>query len=185
MVASLEGKSPRFFVIFSPRVHQNDHGTHVCASRKQSEGIVIIESAGPQRKKGANWWHDFTGRVSIELYRRWPPLASDYEEREDFGHVVLSVHSDNADPKFFLSFSSELSSANHNPHSHTPSKGASALSIAGDTITQEPTERAGTSGDNLPLNSHVECVKRKFFSDGFQFQPRRSKRLAKKARIQQ
>ncbi|KAI2791733.1 hypothetical protein POX_c04609 [Penicillium oxalicum] len=185
-VISLEGKSPRFFVTFSPRVHQNDYGTQVRASRKQSEGIVIIESAGPQRKKGANWWHGFTGRVSIELYRRWPPLASDYEEREDFfGPVVLSVHSDNVDPKFFLSFSSGLSSADHNPHSPAPGQGVSAPSMASDTITQETTEQAGTSVDNLPLSSHVACVKRKFLSDGFQFQPRRSKRLAKKALIQQ
>jgi hypothetical protein len=118
VVVPMEGEDPKCFLTFSPKVRQDDHGTNVRASRKQADGIVIFESVVPEREKGANWRHDFTSQISVELYNRWPPLASYYEEREVFfGSIVLSFHSDGVDPKCFLSFSSGLSSADRKPHS--------------------------------------------------------------------
>lgn len=78
---------------------------------------MIFESTGTQREQGAKWRHGFTGRIYIELYKNWPFLASDYEERKEFfGSVVLNFHSDTVDSKVFLTFST-LSSAEHSPHS--------------------------------------------------------------------
>jgi hypothetical protein len=186
VVVPLEGEDPKSFLTFSPKVRQDDHGTNVRASPKRSDGIVIFESVVPERQKGANWRHGFTGRISIELYKRWPPLASDYEEREDwFGSIALSIHSDGADPKCFLTFASALSSADHNPHSPAPGNGVRAPSMTSDTITQETTDQAGTSdGKNLPYGLlAVPLTKRKLsHADGVYSELRRSERLAKRAR---
>jgi hypothetical protein len=184
IVVLSEREDPKFFLTFSPKVLQDDHGTNVRASRKRSDGIVIFESVLPEWKKGANWRHDFTGRISIELYKRWPPLASDYEERGDhFGSIVLSVHSGGVDPKCFLSFSSGVSLADHKPHSLELGNGVREPSMTSDTISQETVDQASTSvGKNLPRSSYAGSVKRKPSHDGIQSELRRSERLAKRAR---
>lgn len=184
VVVRSERVDPKFFLTFSPKVLQHDHGTNVRASRKESEGIVIFESVPPEWKKGANWRHDFTGRISIELYKRWPPLASDYEEREDrFGSIVLNIHSDGVDPKCFLTFSSGRPSAGHKPHSPAPDNDVREPSMTTDVISQETVYQAGTSiGKNLPRSSHAGSVKRKLPHDGVQSGLRRSERLGKRAR---
>lgn len=191
----LKAEDPKCFLTFSPEVLQGDHGTNVHASGKWSDGIVIIESAVPEWKKGANWRHDFIGRVSIELYKAWPPSDSDYEEREDFfGSVVLSIHSDRADPKCFLTCSSEHSSANRKLHSPASGPGkdsqawgiddAPAPSMTSDIITQETADQGSTSaGKNLPRSFHdTGSVKRKLSHDGLHSGLRRSKRLTQRAR---
>lgn len=95
---------------------------------------MLFESAGP-REMGAEWRRSFTGRISIEIYKRQPSLVSDYEEREDFiESFVLSFHSDRVDPKFLLAFSSALSPAGHDPYSPAPSNGVRAPSMTSDTI---------------------------------------------------
>ncbi|OKP09487.1 hypothetical protein PENSUB_5165 [Penicillium subrubescens] len=121
VVVPMEGKDPKCFLTFSPKARQDDHGTNVRASRKRADGIVILESVVPEREKGANWRYGFTGQVSVEIYKRWPPLASDYEEREVFfGSIALIIHSDGVDPKCFLTFSQGLSSADRKPYSPAP-----------------------------------------------------------------
>jgi hypothetical protein len=163
----LGGEDPKFFLTFSPKVRQDDHSSKVRASRIRSDGIVIFESAVPEWKKGADWRHDFAGRISIELYKRWPPLASDYEEREDFfGSVVLSFHSDGVDPKCFLTFSSGLSSADRKPHSPA-SDDVRELSMTIDTISRETIDQAGISvGKSILRGSHAGSVKRTISHDG-------------------
>lgn len=166
VVVRLERENPSVFLTFSPKDPQDNHGTNVRASGKRSDGILIFESAGAQREQGANWRRGFTGRIYIELYKSWPFLASDYEARKDFlGSVVLNFHSDTVDPKVFLTFSSALSSAEHSPHSPAPGNSVRAPSMISDTITEEVTEQAGASEDNLPLNSPAGCLKRKFSYD--------------------
>jgi hypothetical protein len=183
LVVPLQGKDPKFFLTFSPKDYQDDHGTNVRVSRKRSDRIVIFKSIVPERKKGTNWRHGFTGRISIELYKRWPPLASDYEEREDlFGSVVLSIHSDGVDPKCFLTFSSGLSSVDRKPHSPASGNDVREPSMTTDTISRETIDQAGTSvRKNLPLSSHARPLKRKLSHDGIQ-ELRRSERLARKSR---
>jgi hypothetical protein len=182
VVVNLE-EDPKIFLTFSPKFLQDDHSTNVRASRKWSDGTVTFESVVPEWRKGANWRHDFTGRIYIELHRTWPPLASAYEEREGFfGSVVLNIHSDGADPKCFLT-SSGLSSAARKPPSPTPGNSARESSTSGDTITQETTDQAGlTVVKNLPRSSHAGTLRRKLSRDGIQSEVRRSERLAKRAR---
>lgn len=185
VVVPLEGEDPKFFLTFSPKARQDDQGTSVRASRKRSDGIVICESVVPEREKGANWRYGFTGRISIELYKRWPPLASDYEERQDFfGSVALSIHSDGADPKCFLAFSSGQSSADCEPQSSAPGNAISEPSMISDAIVQETTDKVGTpAGKDLPRSSHnAGSVKRKLSQDGIRSELRRSERLTKRAR---
>lgn len=195
VLVPLKGEDPKCFLTFSPKVRQDDHGTNVTASGKWSDGIVMIESVVPEWKKGANWRHGFIGRVSIELYKTWPPSDSEYEEREDFfGRIVLSTHSDAADPRCFLTFSSEQSSANGKPHSPASGRGnvsqaggfddAPDPSMTGDVITQETTDQASTSaGQNLSQSCHnAGSVKRKSSHDGIRSELRRSERLTKRAR---
>lgn len=90
---------------------QDDHSTDVPTSGKWPDGIMITESAVTEWQKRTNRRHDFVGQVSIEFYTTWPPSNSEYASREDFsGRVVLRIHSDGADPKWFLIFSSGQSS---------------------------------------------------------------------------
>ena len=184
VILPLDREDTKSFLSFSPKFLRDDHGANVRASRKRSNGIVIFESVMPEWKKRANWRHDFTGRISIELYKRWPPLASDYEEREDFfGSIVLSIHSEGVDPKCFFTFSSGLSSADHNPHSPAADNGVREPLMTTNTISLETVDHAGTSvGKNLPRSSHAGSVKRKQSHDGIQSELRRSERLAKRAR---
>lgn len=148
---------------------------------------MIIESVVLEWKKGANWEYGFTGRISIELYERWPPLALDYKEREDFFRsVFLSFHLDRVDLKCFLTFPSGLSLADHNPHSPTPSNSVHKASMTSGTITQETTHPAGTfDGKNILRTSHTGSVKRKLSHDSFQSELRRSERLARQVRTWQ
>lgn len=107
-------------------------------------GIVISESGVPEQEKGANWRHSFTGRLSIELHNRCPPLSSNYEERTGwFGIIALSIHSDGVGPKCFLAFDSASSSVDHNPHLPAPAPGHSvpAHSTTSETISQEPKDQ--------------------------------------------
>jgi hypothetical protein len=154
VVVPLEGGHPESFLTFSTKVRQDDHGTYIHASQERSNGIVIFESDVPEREKGANWRYSFTGRLSIELHKRWPPLASNYEEREDwFGNIALNIHSDGVDPKCFLTFAPALASAGHNPHLPAPAPGNSvpAHSTTSKTISLERTDQTFTSdGKNLP-----------------------------------
>lgn len=181
VVVRLEGENPSAFLAFSP---EDPQGNHVRASRQRSDGILIFESVGAQREQGANWRHGFRGRIHIELYKDWPFLASDYEERQEFfGSVVLNFHSDTVDPKVFLTCSA-LSSAEHSPHSPARSNSVRAPSVTSDTITLEVTEKAGFSEEKLPLSSSAGCLKRKLLYDD-QTEPRRSARLAQKDKIQQ
>jgi hypothetical protein len=154
VVVPLEGGHPESFLTFSTKVRQDDHGTYIRASQERSNGIVIFESGVPEREKGANWRYSFTGRLSIELHKRWPPLASNYEEREDwFGNIALNIHSDGVDPKCFLTFAPALASAGHNPHLPAPAPGNSvpAYSTTSKTISLERTDQSFTSdGKNLP-----------------------------------
>lgn len=184
VVVSWEGEELKSFLTFSPEIRQVDNGTNTRASRKRSDGDLIFESVVPDREKGANCRHGFTGQFSIELYDRWPPLASDYEVREEwFGSIALTIHSDGVDPKCFLTFSSTPSTAGHKPHLPTHSNGVHELSLTGDTIIQENAGPAGTSvGKNLPLGSHMGSLKRESSHDDDQYKLRRSERLSRKAR---
>jgi hypothetical protein len=120
---------------------------------------VILESTGAQREQGAKWRHGFTGRIYIELYKNWPFLASDYEERmEFFGGVVLNFHSDTVDSKVFLAFAA-LSSAAHSPHSPATGNSLRAPLMTSDTITQEVTEKDGYIKGKPPLNFAAGCLK--------------------------
>lgn len=154
VVVPLEGEVSKTFLTFSTQGRQDDHGTNIRASRGRSNGIVIFESGVPERENGANWRHGFTGLLSIELHKRWPPLASNYEEREDwFGNIALNIHSDGVDPKCFLTFAPALVSAGHNPHLPAPAPGNSvpAHSTTSKTISLERTDQTFTSdGKNLP-----------------------------------
>ncbi|KAJ6187060.1 hypothetical protein N7519_001968 [Penicillium mononematosum] len=182
-VLHLREEEPKCFLSFSHKVLQDDRSANV--HEKRSDGIAIIESVVPEWKKGANWRHGFTGRISIELYKRWHPLASDYEEREDFfGSVVLSIHSEGADPKCFLCLSSGQSSADCEPHSPAPGNGVSRPSMTSDTIAQKSTDSVGTFiGKNQPCSfPDVGPVKRKSSHDSIRSELRRSERLTKRAR---
>jgi hypothetical protein len=176
MVVSLEGQDLESFVTFSPKIHQVEHSTNIRASRKLSYGDVIFESVMPERVRGASSQYGFKGRFSIELYDRWPPLASNYEVREDwFGDISLVVHSDIVDPKCFLAFSSTPYSAGHKCLLPTHCKR--------DTNIPEKTYPAGTSsvGGNQPLNSHAGSLKRESsYVHEDQYELRRSKRLSQK-----
>jgi hypothetical protein len=167
MVVSLEGQNLESFVTFSPELHQAEHSTNVRASRKRSYGDVILESVMPEREKGANSQYDFTGRLSIELYDKWPPLASNYELQEDwFGDISLVIHSDTVDPKCFLTFSSTLNSARNRRHLYTHKNG--------DTIGQD------NMGEGPTAQTHAGALKRKSSLDYDEYELRRSKRLSRK-----
>ncbi|GLI74854.1 hypothetical protein PoHVEF18_003102 [Penicillium ochrochloron] len=183
VVVSSEGEDPKCFLTFSPKARQDDHGTNFRASRKKADGIVIFESVVPQRERGANWRHDFTGQVSVELYKRWPPLASDYEKQEVFfGSITLFIHSDGVDPKCFVTFSSGLSSADRKTHSPAGNV-IREPSMTTDTFSRETADQADTSvGKNLQLSPHARSLKRQLPHDGIQSEPRQSERLAKTAR---
>jgi hypothetical protein len=127
---------------------------------------VIIESAVPECQMGTNGRHDFVGRVSIERHKTWPPSNSGHEDGEEFfGRAVLSTHSDSADPRCFLTFAFEQSSANRILPSPAPGRcnvlqagefdDAPDPSMTGDVITQEITDQTSTSaGKNLPHSCH-------------------------------
>lgn len=186
VVVPLEGEDPKSFLAFSPRVRQDDHDTNIRASRERSNGIVMIESGVSERKKGANWRHSFTGRFSIELYKSWPPLASNYEERTDwFGIIALSIHSDGVDPKCFLAFDSASSSVDQNPQLPAPGDSVPAHSTTSETISREKKDQSFTSdGKDLPCGPlAVPFMKRRLsHAGGVYSEPRRSKRLARRAR---
>jgi hypothetical protein len=187
VVNSLEREDSKSFLTFSTEVRQDDHGPNIRASQELSNGIVIFESGAPERKKGVNWRHSFTGRLSIELHKRWPPLASNYEERGDwFGTIALNIHSDGVDPKCFLTFASALSSEGHNPHSSAPapSDNVPAHLTISKTVTGERTDQTFTADAKDPPCSPiaVPLTKRSFsHADDVYFEPRRSKRLARRA----
>ncbi|GFF95340.1 hypothetical protein IFM47457_10306 [Aspergillus lentulus] len=115
-------------------------------------------------------------------------------QEEFFGRVVLSTHLDSADPRFFLTFAAEQSSANRKLPS--PASGRCNASqvgefddapdppMAGDVITQETTDQTSTSvWKNLPHSCHNDgAVKRKSSHDGVHSEPRRSERPTKRAR---
>ena len=167
VVVPLNGQDPKCFLTFSPEKNQDDHSTNASTSGKWPDGIVIIESAILEWQKGTNQRHDFVGQVSIELYTTWPPPKSEYASREDFsGRVVVSTHSDGADPKWFLTFSFGQSSADRK------------------LLTGEVTRKAGISlGTNLPRTSHdAGSAKRKLSHDGIRSELRRSERLTKRPR---
>lgn len=187
VVVRLDGENPSVFLTFSPLGPQDNHGVNLHASRKRSDGIVIFESTGAQREQGAKWRHGFTGKIYIELYKNWPFLASDYEERKEFfGSVVLNFHSDTVDSKVFLTFST-LSSAERSAHSPATGNSLRAPRMTSDTIIQEVMEKEkdGYSKRKPPLDSSAGCLKRKLSNDGYQSEPRRSARLAQKHKIQQ
>jgi hypothetical protein len=48
MVVLSEREDPKFFLTFSPKVLQDDHGTNIRASRKRSDRIVVFESVLPE-----------------------------------------------------------------------------------------------------------------------------------------
>ena len=194
MVVPPKGENPSFFLTFSPKVLRDVRGANVPASGKQADGIVVFESLVPEWIKGVNGRHSFKGRLSIELYKRWPPLASSYEEREEFfGSVALSIHLHGVDPKCFITFSSEQSTANCKLHS--PPCGRGKVSQAGQfddplgpsmtsgAVTQKTAEASHSVGKDLPRSSQdARSVKHKLSHDGIRAELRRSERLTKRAR---
>jgi hypothetical protein len=187
VVVPLQGEDSKSFLAFSTKVRSDDHSTNIRASQERSNGIVIFESGVPEQGKGANWRHSFTGRLSIEIHETWPPLASNYEEREVwFGNIAMNLHSDGVDPKCFLTFAPALSSAAHNPHLPAPAPGDSVPthSRTSKTIFQERTDQTFTSDGKNLLCDHlaVPVIKRRLsHADGDYSEPRRSKRLARRA----
>ena len=117
-----DGADTKCFLTFSPEKYQDDRSPNSPASGKlPDDGIVIIETAVPEWQTGTNQRHEFVGRVSIKLYKKRPPTHSEYDGREDlFGRVIVTTHSDGADPKCFLTFSSEKSPADRDLHSPAP-----------------------------------------------------------------
>lgn len=117
MLAPLKGADQKCFLTFSPEKNQVYHSTTALKCGKGPHGVAIIESAVPEWQRGTNRRHEFVGRFFIELFLTWPPSHSEYEDREDFfGRVVVSTHSNGADPKCFLTFSSEQSIADRTLH---------------------------------------------------------------------
>jgi hypothetical protein len=93
-------------------------------------------------KRGPIGDTDLSDEFLSNFIKHGPPSNSQYEGREDFfGRVVVSTHSDVTDPKCFLTFSSEQSSADcalHSPASgyqENPAKNAKPRS------TRRPTSR--------------------------------------------
>lgn len=174
VVLSLEEEDPTVFVTFSPRRPRQIHGNISRTSRKVPDGMLIFEWAKPPQQKGANWRYDLTGEIAIEIYSRWPPLASNYEkQRSFFGDITLNYHSDTEDPRFFLASSSALSKTYLNPYTPALIQGigpySGAYSIASDT-----TALGG------PASSGTGRLKRNFVPDSDQADPRGSNKWAKK-----
>lgn len=70
VVVPPKGENPSFFLTFSPKILRDDRGANIPASGKQADSIIVFESVVPEWKKGVNGRHSFTGRISIELYKR-------------------------------------------------------------------------------------------------------------------
>lgn len=155
------------------RLAVSQNSANIFTYGKRPDGIVIIESAVPECQMGTNGRHDFVGRVSIERYKSWPPYLGHEGQEELFGRIVLSTHSDSADPRFFFTFASEQSSVNRKLPSPASGRcdvsqvgefdGAPDPSMTGDVITQETTDQTSTSaGKNLPHSCHnAGAVRRK------------------------